>query len=344
MVKFLLASGAKPSKNRESPTLKYVLHKTKSTITPSMFQNILKITELLLIAGDLKEKNECIINDLLYTVINLRISGGNEQTSVNDNKETVNIKEKNEEFRIAIVRYILHYLEEDLLAVVVDSQLRYIYNSSIFEIISEYYDIKFLPNKFLFSENDWSDLFIVNEIEDANKLLHITQENVYSSDLFEENNKLLKLIVGRLELLAPSDKRIIEYFHSREDVTKIQKFQNECRLQIINMQKTKVVDEFNLTFYDILIKPFDIITRCIRDETLLNAIEKSYDKFPAYANFLKLRIKKAKSKIDVIDMSTNCLLHYIKGNFRIQFSRIDIEKILQYLSMGDLRKLLSAFS
>ncbi|XP_043469839.1 ankyrin-1-like [Leptopilina heterotoma] len=345
MIKFLLASGAKPPKKRRIPTLNHVLCGAKSTITPSMFQNILKITELLLIAGDLKERDRNIIDDLLTTVINLKISVENLQTSnISDNKEIVNIKEKNEEFRTAIIRCLFNYLKKSDLAHVLDSQLEKYISVIIFEIISEYYDFKVHRTEIGAFVHNWSYLFIVNEIEDVDKLLNVIQKNVHSSIFEGKQNVLLKLIIGRLELLAPRDKRIIECFNSREDVTKIQEFQNECRLQIINMQKTKVIDELNLTFYDILVKPFDIITRCIRDETLLNTIELSYDKFSAYAKLLKLRIERAKRKIDVIDMSTNYLYHYIEGNFRIQFSTINIEKILQYLSMSDLRILTSAFS
>ncbi|XP_043469319.1 ankyrin-1-like [Leptopilina heterotoma] len=48
-------------------------------------------SEMLLIAGDLKEEDMLIVNVLLDKVINLRISDENDQTSISDNKEIINI-------------------------------------------------------------------------------------------------------------------------------------------------------------------------------------------------------------------------------------------------------------
>lgn len=337
VIRFLVISGARISINSESSALNCVLHETK-LVTPSIFQEKLKIIELLLFADDLKQRSKYHIHDLFNKAINLKIQ--NEETSNSDNEQIVE-SEKKGEFRPEIVRSLLNYLTESQLKDVLNLQLNY-QNENIHEFLIEYYNTKFISENFDFSGKYWNDLFLISEIENANKLLIKTQENRYSNILIKNSWELLKLIIARLELLTPNFQGLFNVF-PLQDLENLGNFRNECRQQITNMQNNKITNELNLNFFDILVKDIDVIANCIRDEELLNIIECSYDRFPAYGKFLKLRIEKAKRKIDLIDMSTNCLFRYIEENYKIQFSTIDIEKILQYLSMSDLRKLTSAF-
>ncbi|XP_043466971.1 putative ankyrin repeat protein RF_0381 [Leptopilina heterotoma] len=348
MIKYLIDSGANSiRKNERISSLRYLLDRSNilDTITPSMYLNLLKATELLLIAGDLKHKNDYHVVSLLRDAFSLRVFREGEQTLISDNEEFVNSEGKKGEFRPEIVRCLLNYLDNKLLKEVLNSILSDGYNNSdVFENIIEYYDSNFIPIDPYFTGCDWSNLFIVNEIKLDNRLLDITRHNINSSKLIENDDELLKLIIARLELLKPSCKEIIKYFPSSQENIKIRKFQNEFRQQIIIMQKTKVNDELNLTFYDILVNSTDKIASCIRDVKLLNTNKVSYDKFLAYKKFVKLRIEKVKRRIELIDLSTNCLYHYIQRNYKIKFSTADVEEILQYLSMSDLRKLSSVFS
>ncbi|XP_043466930.1 ankyrin-3-like [Leptopilina heterotoma] len=348
MIKFLLDSGANPiRKDERISSLRYLLNQNNilETITTSMYHNLLKATELLLIAGDLKHTSDEHVVSLLRDAFSLRVFREGEQTLISDNEEFVNSEGKKGEFRPDIVRCLLNYLDNKLLKEVINLILCDDHiNSDISEIIIEYYDYNFIPIDPYFTGCDWTDLFIVNEIKHDYRLLNITRNNMFSSKLMENDDELLKLIITRLELLKPSCKEIIKYFNSSEYKRKIQKFQNECREQIIIMEKTKVMEELNLTFYDILVESTDKIASCIRDVKLLNSNELTYDKFPAYTKFLKLRIEKVKCRSELIDISTNCLYHYIERNYKIQFSTIDLQEILQYLSMCDLRKLSSVFS
>ncbi|XP_043466925.1 ankyrin-1-like [Leptopilina heterotoma] len=347
MIKYLVDSGANLiRKMEEISSIRYLLAQSKvsKTLTPSVFQNLSKMSELLSIAGDLKHKNYFHVCSLLRDALRLPVFDEDEQTSIGDNKEIVNSEEKKGEFCPEIARCFLNYLDNKLLKEVLDFELsRGKYYSGICEIIIDYYDSKSISNHCNFSGCNWSDLFIVNEIEKHYKLLNIIRHNLYSSKLTDNDNQLLKLVIARLELLKPSCKKIIEYFDSSEYNIEIDKVQNECREQIIIMEKTKVIEELNLTFNDILVKSTDKIASCIRDVKLLNSNELTYDKFPAYTKLLKLRIEKIKRRIELIDISTNCLYHYIKRNYKIQFSTIDLQEILQYLSMCDLRKLSSVF-
>ncbi|XP_043466890.1 ankyrin repeat domain-containing protein 27-like [Leptopilina heterotoma] len=347
MINYLVASGARFSKRSKISSLTHVLNERK-TITPSMFQNILKITELLLIAGDLEHKSDDHIETLLESVMNLRFSGKDEESSIIDNEYNLNIeKNRNKEFRSEIVRCLFNYIDEKLLQDVLNS---YLCDSctiiSIPEMIIEYYDSKFFPEKFHFSGNDWNDSFIINEIEDAQKLLDITlkqkEDNV--NVLGKNDKEVLKLVLARVGLLPSGAEALTESFLLEDDISEFSIFYNDCRQQVISMQGTKVIDQVNFTFYDILLKSTDKIANSIKNDKILNTIELSYDKFPMYAKLLKLRIEKAKRKIDLMDMSTNCLFYYIKRNFKIQLSSFDIAEILQYLAMSDLRKLSSAFS
>ncbi|XP_043466924.1 ankyrin-1-like [Leptopilina heterotoma] len=345
MIKFLINSGGNLiRKKKYFSSLGYLLDESRvsETITRSMFQNLLKMTELLLIAGDLEHKSEMHVGFLLSFANILRVSSEDEQTSISDNKDIVNSEEEKWEYRPEIARCLLNYLKEKELKEVLNDELSC--NPNICEFVIDYYDSNFIPIDYEFSGNDWNDLFIVNEIEDVYTLLKITQNNSNSGRLTKNDDKLLKLVIARLELLEPSCKQIMKYFHSSEDKTKIRKFQNKFQQQIVIMQKTKFSDKLNLTFYDILVKSTDKIASCVRHEKLLHTNKVSYAKFSAYKKFLKLRTEKIKRRIELIDISTNCLYHYIQRNYKIKFSTTDLEEILQYLSMSDLGKLSAVFS
>ncbi|XP_043466889.1 ankyrin-1-like [Leptopilina heterotoma] len=351
MIKFLIDSGANLiRKDDYLSSLDYLLDECRvsETMTPSMFQNLLKITELLLIAGDLVHKKESSVSCLLSFANILKVSIEDEQTSISDNKEIVNSEEEKWEYRPEIVRCLLNYLKKKMFKQVLNDAL--MCNASICEFIIEYYDSNLIPIDYEFSiSSDWNNLFIVNETMDVYTLLKITKNNLNSRKLRENDDELLKLIIARLELINPvknsvfcSD--IIEYFPSSEDKTKIRKFQNECQEQILVMQKTKFSDKLNFTFHDILVKSTEEIASCVRNVKLLNTNKVSYNKFPAYKKFVKLCTEKVKRRIEFIDISTNCLYHYIQRNYKIKISTADVEEILQYLSMSDLGKLSAVFS
>ncbi|XP_043466891.1 ankyrin-1-like [Leptopilina heterotoma] len=345
MIKFLINSGGNLiRKKKYFSSLGYLLDESRvsETITRSMFQNLLKMTELLLIAGDLEHKSEMHVGFLLSFANIIRVFSEDEQTSICDNKEIVNSEEEKWEYRPEIARCLLNYLNKKKLEEVLNYAL--CSNLNICEFVIDYYDSNFILDNLIFSGSDWNDLFVVNETKYVYTLLNITRKNLSFGELTANDDELLKLVIARLELLNPSCERIIEYFPSREYKAKIGKFQNEFRQQIIIMQKTKVSDKLNFTFYDILVKSTEEIASCVRDVKLLNTNEVSCDKFPAYKKFVKLCTEKVKRRIELIDLSTSCLYVYIERNYKIQFSTTDVEEILQYLSMSDLGKLSAVFS
>ncbi|XP_043481934.1 ankyrin-2-like [Leptopilina heterotoma] len=347
MIKLLLASGANPIKDQQNYSLlKYLLRDNKKeSITPSMFENILKITELLLDVIALKHENKYHIHRLLINASNLRISqisDKNDQISISDIEE-----EKKGVFRPEIVRCLLNYLTGNILEVVLNLQLNLNNNSSMIDICIEYYNSKVLQAGPFYLVKNWSCFFVINQIENDSQLFTMALSLNYSDSVSKRTRKeteLFKLIIARLELLPSGSQKLVDHFHFRKDILIIKKFQNKCRQQIIIMQETKVIDDLNVTFHDILVKSTDEIANYVRNEKLLNTIELSYGKFPVYAKFLTLRIEQAKRKIDLIDMSMNCLLNYIKRNYKIQISVFDLGEILKFLSMSDLRKLSTVFS
>ncbi|XP_043481935.1 putative ankyrin repeat protein RF_0381 [Leptopilina heterotoma] len=343
MIKLLLASGANPIKDQKNYSLleNILRDYKKESITPSMFENIFKITEFLLGVIVLKHENKYHIHRLLINASNLRISpisDKNDQISISEIKE-----DKKGEFRLEIVRCLLNYLTGNILEVVLNLQLNFNNNSSMIDIFIEYYNLKFLRIEYFSLKKNWSCFFVINQIENDSQLFIMAlslNDNVFVS----KKTELFKLIIARLELLPSGSQKLVDRLHSREDILIIKEFQNECRQQIIILQKTKVIDDLNVTFYDILVKSTDKIANYMRNEKLLNTIELSYDKFPAYAKFLTLRIEQAKRKIDLIDMSMNCLLNYIKRNYNNQISVFDLGEVLKFLSMSDLRKLSTVFT
>ncbi|XP_051155642.1 ankyrin-1-like isoform X2 [Leptopilina boulardi] len=127
MVKFLLDVGANPMVNRISDltSLHYTLHRlldnaNETCVTPLMFQNLLKITEMLLIAG-VNKIDEDNYEKLIINAIKLTVSSDDEQNSSCFNSKEIstegNINDKKNnakgEFRPEIIRCLLNYLKEN---------------------------------------------------------------------------------------------------------------------------------------------------------------------------------------------------------------------------------------
>ncbi|XP_051170561.1 putative ankyrin repeat protein RF_0381 [Leptopilina boulardi] len=127
MVKFLLDVGANPMVNRISDltSLHYALHRlpdnaNETCVTALMFQNLLKITEILLIAG-VNKIDKDNYKKLIINAIKLTVSSDDEQNlSCFNSKEiskegNINDEKNNEkgEFRPEIIRCLLNYLKEN---------------------------------------------------------------------------------------------------------------------------------------------------------------------------------------------------------------------------------------
>ncbi|XP_051170463.1 ankyrin-3-like [Leptopilina boulardi] len=328
MVKFLLDFGADPMESGSSLTsLHYALNRcsrydNETSVTPLMFQNLLKITEIFLIAGVNKIK-KCDYETLI----------------VNASKLTVSSDDKNDkkgEFRPEIIRCLLNYSREIEFNCMLDH-----YYSPIFQnirqkiacTIIEYCDCRKISLSYY---SFWTNIHVIDEIEDINCLLNFKSN-------YTEYINILKIIVARLELL-PCDQQAEQKVNFYNQHSENLDWRNECQQQIINMKNTKIIDESNVTFYDILMKSVDKVAINIRNEKFLNSLELSIEKFPNYAHFFEKRVWHSKQRNELIDMCVNGMFHLIERNYKIKFSSEDIEEILQYLSVIELRRLSMACS
>ncbi|XP_051169281.1 ankyrin-2-like [Leptopilina boulardi] len=238
MVKFLLDFGADPIKSGSHYTsLYYALHRLSdiANVTPLMFQNLLKITEMLLIAG-VNKIDEDNYKNLIISFIELTVSSDDDQNSSCFNSKEISMEgnindEKNNEkgeFRPEIIRCLLNYLKEYKVNGVLDN-LSYCNTKislKIANVIMEYYDYR---NISLSSKNYWITVHVIDQIEDIHYLLNIIRLAPIH---------ILKVYVARLELLPcdqEAEKKKVNFYNQSSEYLD---WRNECQKQIINMQNS----------------------------------------------------------------------------------------------------------
>ncbi|XP_043472531.1 uncharacterized protein LOC122505130 [Leptopilina heterotoma] len=354
VVKFLLDHGADPSKTSTSGELPLKtalkihsgpIHVFLS-ITPSVFEELVKVTDMLIQYSNSKSKEDLLID---YAA-GIRVS-----SSINNSKP----KSKrlisavgDSVFRPEIVRSIFNYLSEkeiikisEIFLLECDSSD---YPPELFQLMMEYnIDVKSCFDIKIYTciTNDKSKLLLIGYSRNVRNLLGTLSEiiNDYDEDENDAEKKikieLLKLLFSRLVLLNTNcDLTPLEDSELNDLIV----WQENCIEEKSVMQSTKVNENLNFTFYDVLTKSMDKVAGYANNEDFLTAVKFSQIKFPIYADFLKGNVEIAERRRNCIDKSTTLMYRMVKNCYRIQISTSDIRHILQYLSIVDLRKFSAA--
>lgn len=262
------------------------------------------------------------------------------------NKLLENIKDY--EFRPEIVIYLLNYLKYHTMGMIfaqvlfLRKDIGLLKNPLLLNILLECHDYKVEYFQMsMLNRNDKCNLLLVGHVEDVNlftrfKINEFLPRNTKLEKVYVD---ILKMVTARLTLL-PNDhdaKKKLD-FYAR---FKLVDWQKECEKQVKSMKKIEIVDKFNVTFYDILTQPVHRVANYIKREDLLENLESSYMKFPAYAGFLEMSVEKGERRQKLIETCATCLLNLIKRNFQIQCPNVCIDKILHYFSVMDLLRLSS---
>lgn len=254
--------------------------------------------------------------------------------------------------QVKILRYLLNSLSEkelnDCLTSTISSALDDKVPEELLYVLLEYNSR--VVKKLHISYNSSMNLpIIIDHIDNMDVLTAELNSNLqytsFESQKYSDYKALCYFIVARIVILLSitDNEKVFKHLNS---VTKfsITHYYELCTQQLKTMQSTKIHDEFDVTYYDILKKPIDNIANYIKCEKMMKTLESTYEHFSAYSKFLKARVEKGKQRQQLIDTSVNCLFNIVEQIHKIQLPCLVIMEIFQSLSTIDLRKLIQACS
>ncbi|XP_043479806.1 putative ankyrin repeat protein RF_0381 [Leptopilina heterotoma] len=366
VVKFLLEAGIHTT-NCEL-ALEYTLRRGIDDdklwiLSPFMYKNISNITEMLLIVEISKTKDPYQLwNKLSDSANKITVSEQSEQeSSLNllqteefiSNKiefeETTKFGEYGTEFLMCFLNYLSNFQMGSFLTSMIQTLNYLVLRPEFIHMLLEYND--YISNFYeddiiLYSEfkNYNMNLLLIGHIENVYCFNDIcVQRNlVIDKKLKNDSTDLSKLLAARLFIISRNSslKDDLEFYKKHNLI----EWRDECEREVKLMKETEIANNCRVTFYDILTQSVNKVANYTRNDNLLQNVESSYMQFPAYVEFLKLSIEKGKRRRDLLDKFVNSMLNLIKKNNRIQLSTIEINQIFQYLSVVDMRRLLSALS
>ncbi|XP_043466883.1 ankyrin-2-like [Leptopilina heterotoma] len=345
VVKFLLEKGADPHKtcDYDSSPLTHALDMLKGlygnhpTISTLMYKNILKIMEMLI-------PKVAVTPDYWNYAIEIEVS-----RDKSDAKSEQDIN--NSKFQLAMIKIVFNYLKQDevtslSLCALNGKKDKLIDSPELLHIVMEYNDLKSCSDiEIRLWKNTYEcNLLLISYADSVKNLTNIEIE--FKDDASyqlhgKDKTVFLKLIIARLVLIVTNYNSKVVKFCKKHNLNDWRK---ECRKQKFSLQETKVDDNLNLTFYDVLTLPVGKFAKCTRNESFLQNIASSHSKFPAYAEFLRVSIEKGQRRNDLINDCVNHIISLVDRSYKIRISKSDIHEIFHYLSVFDLRRFSAACS
>ncbi|XP_051172608.1 ankyrin-1-like [Leptopilina boulardi] len=249
------------------------------------------------------------------------------------------------ERQVKSLRCLLNYFSENQRFVLqlIDSAFEYKAPIELLNVLFEYYvsDISYMKlNYFLDDHKNFAILIDHMHRNDlASQLNGIVDNSFYNK--IKECKNFCQILVARLVLLLSVSENLKIENHLKTIIKfSINDYYKLCNEQLIIMKNTKIYNDSDVTYYDILSKPLENIANYIRCEKMVTSLESSYDKFSAYSELLKARVEKGKQRYQLIDDSINCFFNIIERKYKIQLPCLVIMTIFESLSTIDLRKMI----
>ncbi|XP_043469329.1 ankyrin-3-like isoform X1 [Leptopilina heterotoma] len=355
VVKFLLEKGADPSKRccYGSSPLEFALDMLTGrfgngpTITTVTYEKLLKVMEILIPKVKVRP-------DYWHYAIKMKFSRikSDLNTYGQTSKEASKSKQdvSNLQFQLAMIKVIFNYLKEDQVESLSLSALngkedKSIDSPELLQIVMEYNDCKSCSDiEIRLWKNSYEcNLLLIGYADSVKNLTNIDVEFKNDVSYYKLHGKdktvFLKLIVARLVLIIDKYNSKVSTFCRKHNLNDWRK---ECGKQKVSLQNTKVDENFDITFYDVLTSPVSKFATFTGNENFLQSIASSYTKFPAYAEFLKVSLDKGKIRNDLMDDCVNHMFNLVARNGKIRISKSDVDQIFQYLSVFDLRRFSAA--
>ncbi|XP_044742473.1 ankyrin-3-like [Chrysoperla carnea] len=116
----------------------------------------------------------------------------------------------------------------------------------------------------------------------------------------------------------------------------ISNFQDKCEVEITSMKSEKI-NNYNISFYDILSKITNSLAICLRNENIVHILKLDdyKTKFPIYASMIKSRFRNAMKRKELLEQSNKIIFFFLNNSPHLP--QDCTEKILSYLSDEDLK-------
>lgn len=120
----------------------------------------------------------------------------------------------------------------------------------------------------------------------------------------------------------------------------VESFYEKCKEEVIKMQERRICADRELSFFDFLNEDLMIVTKFFRNCDVMSALESDkYEEFPAYKYMFEKRIERVRK----IKNCRNVFIRSLKDFFKRNLPIVVIDRIINYLTAGDLRNFGRAF-
>lgn len=117
-------------------------------------------------------------------------------------------------------------------------------------------------------------------------------------------------------------------------------FFEECKEEVSEMQKRKIWADRKVSFFDFIDEDLMNVTKYFRNCDVMFVLKsEKYVEFPRYRYFFEKRIE----RVQKMKNCQNVFIRFLKKFFKRNLPSVVIYKIINYLSVGDLRNLTRAF-
>ncbi|XP_043461637.1 uncharacterized protein LOC122498119 [Leptopilina heterotoma] len=108
----------------------------------------------------------------------------------------------------------------------------------------------------------------------------------------------------------------------------------ECKEEVIKMRGKKIWADRKVSFFDFLNKDLMDVTKFFRNCEIMSVLKSDkYDEFPCYAYLFEKRME----RVQKMKHCQNVFIRFLKEFFKRNLPTVAVDKIMNYLTAGDLR-------
>ncbi|XP_051172702.1 putative ankyrin repeat protein RF_0381 [Leptopilina boulardi] len=255
------------------------------------------------------------------------------------------------EYFVKILRSLINYIPDDKFDEQIFSSINYAFPYKapvkLLDVLFEYDISNFSVSHEWYRSNSKLFIALIDHVDNFATLIGTLN---YVTVLDTEHARFIKSkdiesIVARIALLQ------LTYENTNFDGlffllfrNMLEKHYSACNKKLKIMQSLKIIEGINVTYYDILSKPIDKVANYFKHEKLMLTLESSFKMFTEYISLFEQRIKIVKERKELFKAAALNLFNLVNDIHKIQLPSLVIENILKFLSVINLRRLLSVCS
>ncbi|XP_043469318.1 putative ankyrin repeat protein RF_0381 [Leptopilina heterotoma] len=186
-----------------------------------------------------------------------------------------------------------------------------------------------------------------NHLEITECLLELNAEipkdlnDPYYYRSFPEFHENLKFIYNRIttwvlltSFLALKNIDVHDYSILDEKFQWVYPFFKKCKEEVIKMQERRIWADRKVSFFDFLNEDLLKVTKYFRNDDVMSVLEsEKYHEFPDYTYMFEKR----KERVEKMKNCQNVFIRFLEEFFKRNLPTLAIDKIISYLTAGDLR-------